>query len=779
MLYIMNSEGAVKSVPSRVNQGSVNVNEIILLAPFPSSTVVCFAIELPNKVKIKPKPMANVDFAIDFIEDADGRYYNAWRYVLPGVLTQYAGTAKLTFILTTKDGSLPSDECLLAINKTTSYLLETVDESDFTIIGGYLSAAETAAADAELAANNAQTAAEEARIGAEIAQGYAVGPPERNGEINDRSSLFYQNNAKYFRDQAKESATSAQFAAETVRAEADALNRQRVAGISVIHNSENHKISISLQGTDAEGNENVIIGTEQVIDLPLEAVVVNGEYDKETKEVVLKLQNGNEIRFTVPTLVDGLVKEYNNFDSSFPKVYAVGARNAPQDPVIISPEYDGIPSAIVRRDKNGQFKIPAPTDNKHAVNKEYADTKSRIVRRVYDEDSGEATEEFIEELDVNGYATKDNIEAVYNNISEVDTDVRDLGNEVATKMPNTAELPDDRNTSIYRIPACVLVDGVPKYVNKLASAQNWQQGDIPVRTTGGALYVGQVSANNHAAHKAYVDNAVAGATLEFTESTQTSFEHNIPGGVASNAILNSVEGANERDEYNNVLKVGALETVDSLDTNGANFSTFEIPSALRNACGESYGMQWTKLDFDKKRFEDRGVTLVLDGTTYKASHTDNVYGNRYFSINLPKDKYAKKGNANAFTFVSSHFVPTGKYPANGDSITQPAGYLYYSSSDWQAAETNDRDRLILFSGNLGFTTLDDFNAWLKEQYDNGTPVTFRYQSDTEPVVVDLSSHLTDYKRFKAIPIVENCGVQFNCSDFVPVTSTITYLRRKS
>ena len=102
MLYIMNSEGAVKSVPSRVNQGSVNVNEMILLAPFPSSTVVCFAIELPNKVKLNPKLMANVDFATDFIEDADGRYYNAWRYVLPGALTQYAGTAKLTFILTTK-----------------------------------------------------------------------------------------------------------------------------------------------------------------------------------------------------------------------------------------------------------------------------------------------------------------------------------------------------------------------------------------------------------------------------------------------------------------------------------------------------------------------------------------------------------------------------------------------------------------------------------------------------------------------------------------------------
>ena len=326
-------------------------------------------------------------------------------------------------------------------------------------------------------------------------------------------------------------------------------------------------------------------------------------------------------------------------------------------------------------------------------------------------------------------------------------------------------------------------DGTQDVVNLGNVGQSAIDRGIPRYSGGGALPVGHPSWGGCAVNldymSKYVRDAVAGATLEFTESTRTAYEHAIPEGVASNAILNSVEGANERDENNNILKVGALETVDSLDTNGANFSTFEIPSALRNACGESYGMQWTKLDFDKKRFEDRGVTLVLDGNTRKASYTSSIYGNVYFSINLPQDKYAKKGNANAFTFVSSHFVPTGKLLVNGDVITQPAGYLYYSSTDWEAAETNNRDRLILFSGNLGLNTLDEFNAWLRTQYDNGTPVTFRYQSDTEPVVVDLSSHLTDYKRFKTIPIVEKCGVQFNCSDFVPVTSTITYLRRKS
>lgn len=51
------------------------------------------------------------------------------------------------------------------------------------------------------------------------------------------------------------------------------------------------------------------LGTAQTIDLPLESVVVNGAYDSQTDEVVLTLQNGNTIRFSVAALVNGLQSE--------------------------------------------------------------------------------------------------------------------------------------------------------------------------------------------------------------------------------------------------------------------------------------------------------------------------------------------------------------------------------------------------------------------------------------------------------------------------------------
>lgn len=51
------------------------------------------------------------------------------------------------------------------------------------------------------------------------------------------------------------------------------------------------------------------LGTAQTIDLPLESVVVNGSYDSQTKKVVLTLQNGNTIEFSIADLVSGLQTE--------------------------------------------------------------------------------------------------------------------------------------------------------------------------------------------------------------------------------------------------------------------------------------------------------------------------------------------------------------------------------------------------------------------------------------------------------------------------------------
>ena len=62
------------------------------------------------------------------------------------------------------------------------------------------------------------------------------------------------------------------------------------------------------------------LGIARTIDLPLESVVVGGSYDSQTKKVILTLQNGNTIEFSVADLVSGLQTELsatNKLDPSF------------------------------------------------------------------------------------------------------------------------------------------------------------------------------------------------------------------------------------------------------------------------------------------------------------------------------------------------------------------------------------------------------------------------------------------------------------------------------
>ena len=69
-------------------------------------------------------------------------------------------------------------------------------------------------------------------------------------------------------------------------------------------NSTTYVMTMTLK--DQDGNA---LGTAQTIDLPLESVVVSGSYDSVNKKIVLTLQNGSTIEFSVADLVSGLQTE--------------------------------------------------------------------------------------------------------------------------------------------------------------------------------------------------------------------------------------------------------------------------------------------------------------------------------------------------------------------------------------------------------------------------------------------------------------------------------------
>ena len=68
-------------------------------------------------------------------------------------------------------------------------------------------------------------------------------------------------------------------------------------------NQTTYVVTLSLK--DQDGN---VISTD-TIDLPLENVVVSGRYDNTTKKVILTLENGSEVDFSIADLVSGLQSE--------------------------------------------------------------------------------------------------------------------------------------------------------------------------------------------------------------------------------------------------------------------------------------------------------------------------------------------------------------------------------------------------------------------------------------------------------------------------------------
>lgn len=92
----------------------------------------------------------------------------------------------------------------------------------------------------------------------------------------------------------------------TTAADVNALpsSTKYAASMTLSINSSTYVVTAQLK--DQNGNN---LGTAQTIDLPLESVVVNGEYDSVHKKIVLTLQSGSTVEFSVADLVSGLQSE--------------------------------------------------------------------------------------------------------------------------------------------------------------------------------------------------------------------------------------------------------------------------------------------------------------------------------------------------------------------------------------------------------------------------------------------------------------------------------------
>ena len=140
---------------------------------------------------------------------------------------------------------------------------------------------------------------------------------------------------------------------------------------------------------DQNGNN---LGAAQTIDLPLESVVVGGSYNSQTQKVVLTLQNGNTIEFSVADLVYGLQTELSETNKL--------------NPAYIN--YDSTHRAVSDTEKsewNGKQDV---IDSSHKLSADFVDDTNAANKF--------ATEEELEQIETN----KNNISSIETTIGGID-----------------------------------------------------------------------------------------------------------------------------------------------------------------------------------------------------------------------------------------------------------------------------------------------------------------------------------------------------------------------
>lgn len=109
--------------------------------------------------------------------------------------------------------------------------------------------------------------------------------------------------------------------------------------------------------------------SKATVDLPIEELIKDGRYDDTTKEIVLILENGTEIRVPVGDLVENKVDKLDT-------EHVVYATDGSTPAKTIGIKYTNLPfkGTIAIRDNIGSLQVPTAQDDTQAVNKGQMDT---------------------------------------------------------------------------------------------------------------------------------------------------------------------------------------------------------------------------------------------------------------------------------------------------------------------------------------------------------------------------------------------------------------------
>lgn len=388
MIFIINAQGTITAVsPSPVHQGSIGVNDIILVSPALANEVTLNA-TLPNGIKIDPIDMGLVYPSV--IEGYTEGYY-IYRVTLDESVTQYSGLLSLRFSLKLKEGGtlttstavIPIAEDMSIIelpailsldnNADTGTIVETVNK-----IINRLNSTNSNASSAENAAYAAEGYQKQA-------QAWATG--EKGDNPVEDWEQQYNNNAKYYADKSAESAERSENSAieselwatgshnnvvytkvEQTKNNAKyyaQATKSLLESISISYDYETYKLTIEY----TLPNSSVVT---KEYDFALDPSIVSiDEVEKDGKYYLsLTLANGNKTEIELDDIFEGFVKAQAEAN----KIYGT---DADKKDTVYPIDNEGAISkgSIVRRTyNNGGICVPStPEAPDEAASKSYVD----------------------------------------------------------------------------------------------------------------------------------------------------------------------------------------------------------------------------------------------------------------------------------------------------------------------------------------------------------------------------------------------------------------------
>lgn len=488
-------------------------------------------------------------------------------------------------------------------------------------------------------------------------------------------------------------------------------------------------------------------GTVKSVDLPLELIVKSGRFDEVANDIVLELANGQEIRIPLDAYVDKVSEFITDLIDRSNKSYKDVNL---EDRHLVFEAHDGTTKDIDLSSFALEDEVKPMLESLSMKDSELQNTDENLERRVSNIEQHISDDYFLTDESV-AY-----VKPVPANACST-AKLLSIGG-MTYRDEETQTLRDSKVTEI-----------VSEGVNKFNFTQITSQSSSTIEATVIDENTFTLTSKVRRENASYlpitifipIESGVSNAYIKFNAKP-------IGTGAVTKGLMNmNVLDAAKNKVAQNLSLSGVGELTKTFDIakylNGAKgYLEFALFASNGVACDAGDGVEYSNaiVSFDA----DVPYTPYKEPISYpiptEMQAGDGISNTVYNYIDYEKNQYIKLKRVNRIVLNGTeqwgyNAGNSARFRCQNVIKKAPAAsyrqeclcnkYLYNKNV---YSDSNREDGIVVTGADLyirdaSYTTVEDFVAYLKEQYANGTPLTVVYQLET-PIETDISEYLKDF-----------------------------------